>query len=83
MIIEKITSEIVDAAVKVECEVTLPIIYDGQKIDPGYRLDMLVENQVIIENKAVEQLLPIHQAQLLSYLKLGECSIGFLLKMSL
>ena len=64
---------------RVVCEVTLPVIYDGLEIDAGYRIDMLVEGSVIIENKAVDELLPIHQAQLLTYLKLRDCRLGFLL----
>jgi GxxExxY protein len=51
----------------------------GQQIDAGYRVDMLVENCIIIENKAVDQVLPIHQAQLLTYLKLRDGRLGFLL----
>jgi GxxExxY protein len=53
---------------KVETEVPLPIVYDGQRFDIGYRIDMLVENCVIVENKTVDQLAPIHEAQLLTYL---------------
>ena len=64
---------------QVVCEVTLPVNYDGLEIDAGYRIDMLVEGSVIIENKAVDELLPIHQAQLLTYLKLHNCRLGFLL----
>lgn len=64
---------------KVECELILPIFYDGHQIDAGYRIDMLIENMIIIENKAVDQLLPIHQTQLLTYLKLKDCRLGFLL----
>ena len=64
---------------RVETEVILPITYDGQQIDARYRIDMLVEDAVIIENKAVDQLLPIHQAQLITYLKLKKCRLGFLL----
>jgi GxxExxY protein len=60
-------------------EVTLPLIYDGEKIDIGYRLDVFVDDLIIIENKTVETLLPIHEAQLLTYLKLSERHIGFLL----
>lgn len=60
-------------------EVLLPIVYDGQQIDAGYRIDMLVDNLIIIENKTVESLLPIHQAQLLTYLKLKGNNLGFLL----
>ncbi|HUV88760.1 MAG TPA: GxxExxY protein [Anaerolineae bacterium] len=64
---------------RVECELVLPVVYDGQQIDAGYRIDMLVENCIIIENKTVDQLLPIHEAQLLTYLKLRDCRLGFLL----
>lgn len=64
---------------KVETEVPLPIVYDGQRFDIGYRMDMLVENCVIVENKTVDQLAPIHEAQLLTYLKLRDCRLGFLL----
>ena len=64
---------------RVECEVLQPIIYEDVRIDAGYRIDMLVEDCVIIENKTVEKLLPIHQAQLLTYLKLRDCRLGFLL----
>lgn len=71
--------ELRQRGLKVECEVTQPILYDGCQIDAGYRLDMLVEDCVIVENKAVEQLLPIHQAQLLTYLRLRGCSLGYLL----
>ncbi|MCP4142357.1 MAG: GxxExxY protein [Chloroflexi bacterium] len=64
---------------KVFTEVSLPIIYDGQKIDAGYRIDMLIDDLLIIENKTVESLLPIHMAQLLTYLKLHKSNLGFLL----
>jgi GxxExxY protein len=60
-------------------EVILPIRYEGQEIDAGYRIDMLVDDLVIVENKVVEALLPLHQAQLLTYLKLKDCHLGFLL----
>ncbi len=63
----------------VECEVLLPIAYDGQQIDAGYRIDTLVEGQIPVENKTVERILPVHRAQLLSYLKLGDYRLGFLL----
>jgi GxxExxY protein len=60
-------------------EVTLPIVYEGEQIDTGYRIDMFVDELVIIENKVVEALLPLHEAQLLTYLKLKDCHLGFLL----
>ena len=52
-------------------------MYDGHKIDAGYRLDMIVDDLIIIENKTGEQVLPIHMAQLLTYLKLMDCRLGF------
>jgi GxxExxY protein len=64
---------------KVETELVQPIVYEGNKIDAGYRIDMLIEERVIIENKMVEQILPVHEAQLLTYLKLRNCQVGFLL----
>ena len=64
---------------KVEIEVEQPVIYDDLCLDVGFRLDMLVENTVIVENKAGEQLLPIHEAQLLTYLKLRDSWLGFLI----
>ena len=60
-------------------QVELPVVYEGVKIDVGYRLDLLVEDNVIVELKSVEKILPIHQAQLLSYLKLSGKRVGLLL----
>ena len=54
---------------KVERQKALPIIYKDVKLDSGYRLDLIVENEVVVEIKSVSKLLPIHEAQLLSYLK--------------
>lgn len=62
-----------------EAEVKLPLIYEGEKIDAGYKIDTLINKLVIVENKAVETLLPVHEAQLLTYMKLTGCKIGFLL----
>ena len=62
-----------------ERQKTLPVFYRGLKVDCGYRLDLLVEGLVIVELKAVERLLPIHEAQLLSYLKLSGCHVGLLI----
>ena len=64
---------------KVLTQVGLPVIYDGVKLDVGYRLDMLVEDSVIVELKAVETILPIHEAQLLSCLKLSGLKVGLLI----
>jgi GxxExxY protein len=64
---------------KVECEVVLPVVYEKIHIDAGYRIDMLIEDCIVIENKAVEKILPIHEAQLLTYLRMKNCRLGYLL----
>jgi GxxExxY protein len=64
---------------QVMCEVVLPIIYREISIDAGYRIDMIVNDSIIVEHKTVERLLPIHEAQLLTYLKMKNCKVGFLL----
>jgi GxxExxY protein len=71
--------ELHSRGLKVDCEIPQPVEYDGQQIETGYRLDMLIEDSVIIENKADEKLLPIHEAQLLTYLRLRNCHLGFLI----
>lgn len=63
----------------VNCEVTLPIRYGPIRIDAGYRLDMLIDDSVIVENKTVEALSPIHEAQLFTYLKIKKLQLGYLL----
>jgi GxxExxY protein len=63
----------------VDCEIVLPIHYDGITIESGYRLDMLIEKSIVIENKAVDEVAPIHGVQLLTYLKLGDFPMGFLI----
>ncbi len=65
--------------VKAIRQLHLPVVYKGVRIDCGYRIDLLVENRVIVEIKAVEKLLPIHQAQLLTYLRLSGHRVGLLL----
>jgi len=65
--------------IKVLSQVTLPVVYDGEVIDAGYRLDLLVEDAVIVEVKAVEKVHPLHEAQLLSYLKLSGKKVGLLI----
>lgn len=54
-------------------------MYDGVRIDQGYRIDLLVESRVVVEVKAVDKIVDVHRAQLLSYLKLGGYRIGYLL----
>lgn len=60
-------------------QAVLPIEYDGMTLDAGYRLDLLVDNTVVVELKAVDKISDIHLAQILSYLKLGDYRIGYLL----
>ncbi len=74
-----LTHELRKRNLRVETQVALPVNYDGVEIELGYRIDLLVEGAVIVELKAVRELLPIHEAQLLSYLKLSRKKIGLLI----
>jgi GxxExxY protein len=60
-------------------QVELPLSYDGLTLATGYRLDMLIEKLVVVEIKAIERVLPLHKAQVLSYLRLGGFRLGYLL----
>ena len=60
-------------------QVPLPIVYKGTRLDCGYRLDVVVDNALILEIKAVEQLLPIHEAQILTYLRLSRHKVGLII----
>lgn len=71
--------ELTKRGLRVETQIWLPVIYDGIKIDGGYKIDLLVEGQVLIELKVVEQILDLHKAQLLSYLKLADKRVGLLI----
>jgi len=64
---------------RIESQLALPVVYYGLRLDVGYRIDMLVEDRVVVEIKAVESLAPIHRAQVLTYLKLRQCPVGLLL----
>ena len=63
----------------VKRQVPMPVTYEGVALDVGYRLDLLVADAVVVELKAVEKVLPLHGAQLLSYLRLGGYQLGYLL----
>lgn len=67
------------AGLAFEIQKELPVIYRDIKLDCGYRIDMLVANKIILELKAVDQLRPIHEAQLLTYMKLSGMRIGLLI----
>jgi GxxExxY protein len=62
-----------------ECQIPIPLFYKGQKLDKDFRIDILVEGEIIIELKAVEVLMPIHEAQIISYLKLSNKKLGLLI----
>lgn len=70
--------ELEDAGLLVEQQKNLPILYKGVELEAGYRVDLMVERKVILELKAVETMHPIYQAQLMSYLRLANCKLGFL-----
>jgi GxxExxY protein len=67
------------AGIRSACQVGLPVVYRGVKLEIGYRMDLLVEDLVIVEIKSVEAICPIHQAQIISYLKLSGRSLGLLI----
>lgn len=71
--------ELEQRGLSVQQQVALPAIYEGIKIDLGYRLDLLVNGQVIVELKTVDAITPVHKAQLLSYLKLSDRRLGLLI----
>lgn len=71
--------ELVKEGLKVEKQKALPLIYEEVKLEVGYRLDLLVENKVIVELKAVEELNDVHLAQVLTYLKLSDIKLGLLI----
>ncbi len=71
--------ELRQRGLRVVTEVALPVQYEGIDLDVGYRLDLLVESQVIVELKSVEKMIPLYEAQLLSYLKLSGHRIGLLI----
>ncbi|HEX4920046.1 MAG TPA: GxxExxY protein [Candidatus Bathyarchaeia archaeon] len=64
---------------RVEAQVPLPVVFEGEKLEAGYRIDLLVEDLVVVEIKCVEAIHPVHQAQLLSYLRLSGRNVGLLI----
>lgn len=71
--------ELIQSGLLVEKQKALPLIYKDVKLDCGYRIDLIVENKVIVEVKSVDTLNDIHLAQVLTYLKLSECKLGLLI----
>jgi GxxExxY protein len=75
---ECLTYELKKFGLMVEKQKPLPLVYEGIKLDAGYRVDLLVENKIIVEIKSVDALAEIHMAQILTYLKLSGCRLGLL-----
>lgn len=71
--------ELARAQLPFQLQVALPVNYKGLQLDCGYRIDVLVDGKLIVELKSVEQLLPIHEAQLLTYMKLARVPVGLLI----
>jgi len=71
--------ELEKRGLKLQKQVGVPVVYEDVRLEVGYRLDLLVQDLVIVEIKAVERLMPIHTAQILSYLKLKGLKLGYLL----
>ena len=69
--------ELQKRGLQVKRQVSLPILYDDLKLDNAFRLDLLLDDKVVVEFKATDKLLPVHTAQLLSYLELGQYKLGF------
>jgi GxxExxY protein len=74
-----LTYELENEGLNTKCEIPMPLQYGDIKIDTGFRADMIVEDSIIIENKTVDEIAPIHEAQLLTYLKVTDLKLGFLL----
>jgi GxxExxY protein len=74
-----LAEELALRAMKVETQQAVPVLYRNIRLDAGFKLDLLIGGLVIVEIKAVERLLPIHEAQLLTYLKLTERRLGYLI----
>ena len=74
--------ELKEASLRFQRQVPLPVIYKSVRLDCGYRMDLVIEDKVVVELKTVERLMPVHEAQLLTYLKLSRIPIGLLLNFS-
>ncbi|UYV12553.1 MAG: GxxExxY protein [Phycisphaera sp.] len=74
-----LAAELEDRGIRFQAQVPLPVLFKGRSIEAGYRMDLVVKDRVIVELKAIEKLLLIHEAQLLTYLKLSGLSTGLIL----
>ena len=71
--------ELQERGINFECQKIIPITYKNHALDLSYRLDLLIEDRIVVELKAVEKLLPVHEAQLINYLKLTNTRLGYLI----
>jgi GxxExxY protein len=76
---ECLSFELSQSNISFEKQVPLPVIYKGVKLECGYRMDLVIDRLIVVEIKAVERILPVHEAQLLSYLKLANKPLGLLI----
>ena len=76
---ECLSYELIQKGLKVERQKPVPVIYKEIKLDYGYRIDLLVEDSVIVELKSIEAFTPIHEAQILTYMKFAEKKVGLLI----
>jgi GxxExxY protein len=76
---ECLAFELAQRGLSVRRQVAMPVTYKSVKLDAGYRIDLIVQSLVVVEIKAIEQIHRIHQAQLMTYLKLSGCRVGFLM----
>ena len=74
-----LTYELMQRDIKVQPQVPLPLIYKDVKLDCGYRMDLLVEDKLVVEVKSIETFCDIHMAQMITYLRLANCRLGLLL----
>ena len=74
-----LVKELADQGITCRRQVPLPVKYKGVELEAGYRIDILVENKVIIELKTAERFMPVHSAQMMTYLRLSGCRVGLLL----
>lgn len=71
--------ELRQRGIVVQCEVPFPVFYSGLTVDTGYRVDLVIEGEILVENKALHVIAPIHRAQLLTYLRMSNLRLGFLI----
>jgi GxxExxY protein len=74
-----LAAELSRSQIPFQLQVELPVNYKGVQLDCGYRIDLLIDNQLIVELKSIEQLLKIHEAQILTYMRLAKVKIGLLM----